>query len=998
MDSQPSPSSGRFESSPSTINNTPFLTKSISDASSSSPHSQSLASILNNPHAGKSDGFWWWSTSSSIPTPDFLPLSTLPKPGSETRVPDFQSYLSSISDPYARFHDIQQHARFESLEHQDDQNALVACLKEVPALYFKEDFELEDGATFKAACPFRTTPENLVTQEKLSQYLDVVELHLVREISLRSNSFFEAQGQLEDLNSKIVQGCDRIRELKETIKLLDDNLVGSARKVQELNVQRSELISHQDKLNLILYVNQALSTLKLLVASADCAGALDVIDDLQHLLDGDELAGLHCFRHVRDQLAASIDSINSILSAEFMRISIHGAGSVDALSTSKFKVQKTISMNGEGHEVKLDEEDTYNLRDRLLPFVIGLLRTAKLPAVLRIYHDTLTADMKTAIKMAVEELLRVLGAQPMDSDFVAGERAVDADGGSSSLASRLRSLSPECFVHLLKAVFLIVQAHLAQASEVKRAIEWILCHLDGHYAADSVAAAIALGAAASETAHETVNQVNSSLQLSVQRNSSKVSSAHGNGNEGITSSTLSRNFRADVLRENAEAVFAACDAAHGRWAKILGVRSPIHPRLRLQEFLNVYNITQEFITATEKIGGRLGYSIRGTLQSQAKAFIDFQHESRMAKMRAILDQENWAEIDVPDEFQTIVTSLFCSESETRELADEVSADIAPSSPKMVLGSDGSPTAEVRLQKISQNAEHTDSTPRSESTAQSNETNSRERGKSSARLLFFRGVGYHMVNCGLILVKMLSECIEMNNSLPGLSSEVVHRVVEILKLFNTRTCQLVLGAGAMQVSGLKSITSKHLALASQVISFTYTIIPELKRILFLKVPETRKGLLILEVDRVAQDYKVHRDEIHSKLVQIMRERLLVHLRGLPQIVDSWNRPENADTQPSQFARSITKEVGLLQRVLSRTLHELDVQAIFRQVVIIFHSQISEAFSHLDISSEHAKKRMYCDVQHILACIRSLPSDSKSNPPNWGQLDEFVAKNFGEEVGQ
>lgn len=55
----------------------------------------------------------------------------------------------------------------------------------------------------------------------------------------------------------------------------------------------------------------------------------------------------------------------------------------------------------------------------------------------------------------------------------------------------------------------------------------------------------------------------------------------------------------------------------------------------------------------------------------------------------------------------------------------------------------------------------------------------------------------------------------------------------------------------------------------------------------------------------QDYKVHRDEIHSKLVQIMRERLLVHLRGLPQIVESWNRPENTDTQPSQFARSITK---------------------------------------------------------------------------------------------
>nr|GME13895.1 vacuolar protein sorting-associated protein 54, chloroplastic-like isoform X1 [Ipomoea batatas] len=161
--------------------------------------------------------------------------------------------------------------------------------------------------------------------------------------------------------------------------------------------------------------------------------------------------------------------------------------------------------------------------------------------------------------------------------------------------------------------------------------------------------------------------------------------------------------------------------------------------------------------------------------------------------------------------------------------------------------------------------------------------------------------------GLILVKMLSEYIDMNNSLSGLSSEVVHRVVEILKFFNTRTCQLVLGAGAMQVSGLKSITSKHLALASQVISFTYAIIPEIKRVLFLKVPETRKGLLMLEIDRVAQDFKVHRDEIHSKLVQIMRERLLIHLRSLPQIVENWSRQEDTDSQPSQFARSITKVV-------------------------------------------------------------------------------------------
>jgi vacuolar protein sorting-associated protein 54 len=64
---------------------------------------------------------------------------------------------------------------------------------------------------------------------------------------------------------------------------------------------------------------------------------------------------------------------------------------------------------------------------------------------------------------------------------------------------------------------------------------------------------------------------------------------------------------------------------------------------------------------------------------------------------------------------------------------------------------------------------------------------------------FRVIFYLLGNySGLILLKMLSEYVDISKYLPTLSSEVVHRVVEILKLFNTRTCQLVLGAGAMQV--------------------------------------------------------------------------------------------------------------------------------------------------------------------------------------------------------
>lgn len=65
---------------------------------------------------------------------------------------------------------------------------------------------------------------------------------------------------------------------------------------------------------------------------------------------------------------------------------------------------------------------------------------------------------------------------------------------------------------------------------------------------------------------------------------------------------------------------------------------------------------------------------------------------------------------------------------------------------------------------------------------------------------------------------------------------------------------------------------------------------------------------------------------------MRERLLFHLRSLPQIVEGWNRPEDADPQPSQFARSLTKvtiTVGSFSLV-----HMISVAFVLRYCVCQF----------------------------------------------------------------
>ncbi|CAN6234384.1 unnamed protein product [Urochloa humidicola] len=976
----------------------PLRTTSVASVSSStdSPTSagppggvpQSITALLNNPlpSAAASSYSWLPWPPPTIALPEAAP--TPPSHPCEVTRADFAPYLAAVSDPYARFADIRLHATAELAASSDAEGApaapsgLAACLREVPALFFKEDFALEDGPTFQAACPL----DDDGLQERLGQHLDVVEAHLVREIALRSESFYEAQGRLRGLDGEIVTAVGRIRELREVVKVLTGDLIGSARQVQELNATRGNLVALQQKLTVILYVSQALAALKLLVAAADCAGALDVIDDLQNLLDTDELAGLYCFRHIRDQLGTSLDSVNSILSAEFVHAAVPDGKAVDAMISSNVKRKASSSLNGTEHEGNIDAEESFILRDRLLPLIICLLRTDKLPAVLRIYRDTLITVMKASIKATVAELLPVLTARPIDSDSVTGE----------SLANKLRSLSSEGFVQLLSAIFRIVQVHLQQAAEVKRIVEWIMGNLDGTLSVDATNPTVQHGGSVvSDISQEIDYSISSRGSNTLTRSTSKIPFIQAKANELLIVNSI-KNVRADVLRENTEAVFAACDAAHGRWAKLLGVRAALHPRLRLQEFLIIYNITEEFIAATEKVGGRLGYNIRGILQQQSKQFVDYQHSVRMAKIKAVLDQETWVAVDVPEEFQAIVLSLSSTYSSVNGMdmpsAEDNSKFSDPTNQEPAYSAENSAdngklTSAVGEGKV-------------ESTSPQTENNVTGNQRSALQTIVHGGVGYHMVNCGLILLKMLSEYVDISKCLPSLSFEVVQRVVEILKLFNNRTCQLVLGAGAMQVSGLKSITSKHLALASQIVSFIHSLIPDIRRVLFLKIPEARKQLLMSELDRLTQDYKVHRDEIHTKLVQIMRERLLANLRKLPQIVEGWNGPEDNDLQPSQFAKAVTKEVNYLHRILSQTLLEVDVQTIFRQVVQIFHSHITEAFKKLEVSTPQAKNRLCRDVQHILTCIRKLPAEnfSAETIPNYGLLDEFLAENFGTKVGE
>lgn len=138
----------------------------------------------------------------------------------------------------------------------------------------------------------------------------------------------------------------------------------------------------------------------------------------------------------------------------------------------------------------------------------------------------------------------------------------------------------------------------------------------------------------------------------------------------------------------------------------------------------------------------------------------------MSKIKAVLDQETWVEIDVPDEFQSIINLLFTSDHLTSEhdTEDDIStsyngvvtnndvlpiADSAESSAEQQITRANSIEASMNSETSDRSKSPVDSTESNKahgriSSAHSNNTE-KDHKKSASQALYYKGVGYHMVN-------------------------------------------------------------------------------------------------------------------------------------------------------------------------------------------------------------------------------------------------------------
>ncbi|BFZ07694.1 hypothetical protein BsWGS_10733 [Bradybaena similaris] len=704
-------------------------------------------------------------------------------------------------------------------------------------LFMSTHFNLENPDIFNTVFPWTQIEESRVghpaeqrqssklLQEKLSHYLDIVEVRIARQISQKSDAFFHAMTSHDELQEKLTYTVQSIKRLRESINTVNEKIAKDSLRVLKLARTRANYMALFSKLKIMASIHETQPTIQRLLSNNEFIGALDLISTSQDVLNKD-LAGINSFRHLGSQLAEMEKLIDKMLQTDFSRC-------------------VTMELNR-----PVTEPDLLAEEEKLVSILFGMLRQHKFNFI-DVYREEAFTALKATVKQAIVEAVVV--AEDVDSENNAG-----------SLADQMRLLNYPQWMELLENVFASLMVLLNRAKAFYGVVSDIVGIAAGKTKPPS---------AASPVSHDCSELTEAEhLQVSVVDDVDVLIS-------GAEFETVQAYLK--------EMLFAICDYAHDRCVKVMAARAKdgFLERLSSAEFVALSRYIETFVADTEQVCGRKSMSLRGVLQTQANKFVARFHEERKNKLSLILDNERWKQADVPAEFQALVNHIINTGTLTL--------------PEKRTDSESKP-AECLLVGTEQ---------------------------------------YAVVGTVLMLVKMMVEYCQCVVDIPSATPDLLTRLIDLLKVFNSRTCQLLIGAGALQLVGLKTISTRNLALASRCLQLVVRFLPDVKAHFEHTLPVKNSNML-KNFEKVMKDYDDHIEEINLKLVTISENMAEAQL----------SKYEVKAPMPSQCFRTICKQLAKLHEALLGILPLPQLRHLFEKNNEAFLRRLAKRLAFLGVKND------------------------------------------------
>ncbi|XP_008315437.1 vacuolar protein sorting-associated protein 54 [Cynoglossus semilaevis] len=777
-----------------------------------------------------------------------------------------------------------------------------AELDQVPKIFLKPDFALEEPATFSAVLPWshfggtvgkssRDVASSKLLQEKLSHYLDVVEVSIARQISMRSDAFFHAMSSQHELQDRLLDTQHAVAVLREKTAAMERVMCLGPLKALRAALTRNNCVKLHNKLKLMAAVHQTQPTVQLLLSTSEFVGALELIATTKEVLQ-QELQGVHSFRHLGSQLCELEKLIDKMMVEEF-----------------SMYARSDLSRS-------LRDEPQILEKDRLESLAFGLLRQRKLD-----FLDIYTEEMMQAAKAVVTQCV---------AESLTFNQEVHTEGVARP-ADQMRLMAFPQWLELLKDIFdsfiFFLQRIKATLTVIRNVVLEVLSSSQknrllgdmGPESSGQESTDLSLVQGEAELAYLTHEGlfISDALDQAQQRKQQQTmaqdqSSVQGSRLQqgprseapfGGTTDTFVCREQSLVSGENPmptelelntvinniqDLLYTASNISHDRCVKVLQARAKDGSleRLSSAEFVTLSQAVEAFVRDTEELCCRRSVSLRGALQSQANRFVHRFHEERKTKLSLLLDNERWKQAEVPSEFQDLVNSI----------------------------------AEGRITLPERKTAGPDQ-------------------RKPAEFLIIDGQKYAVVGTVLLLIRIFLEYCQCVNDIPSIATDMLTRLSDLLKHFNSRSCQLVLGAGALQVVGLKTITTKNLALASRCLQLVVHYIPVL-RAHFEKKLQPKHFSVLRHFDHITKDYNDHISEISSKLVAIMDslfEKLL-------------SKYEVKAPMPSACFRNVCKQMAKMHEAISELLPEEQMQVLFLRINASFKLHLKKQLSRLSVIND------------------------------------------------
>jgi vacuolar protein sorting-associated protein 54 len=821
-------------------------------------------------------------------------------------------------------------------------------LSTIPNVYFDENFHLENPRTFDVVSenaeivrpppgsqpteqrtangapplPRKSLATNAILQEKMSWYMDTVEVHLINSISTASSGFFAALGSLKELQTEAEQSVAKIQSLREDLRRLDREVAISGLEIAAKRRRRENVRKLRKATAQVQSVVENVKRTDQLVEQGAYEQAADQMDLVGRLVCGQPEIGQKDQDMVDLRPLKALQGLDSGLQELQLRI---GAGFayrfteilMDDLRQHIDKVPSGDTLKRWSRQRGIAPtylETDERFRKDLLGALNGLARAGHTAPATTAYREAVNREIKAIIRRYLPSSSDE-DADSMVSTSTRGGGKLNQQEKSSILARNLRALDGEDAEQLLVNVYTSVGEALRRVS----------------------------------TQTKILLDVTSSMQAPEPR-SPPLSPRSPTLNEQLMNGTASSASKASSQEELSQALDMssllgqAVDTAQTQITRVLKVRNEQTIRLPRDLFMRYFTLNRLFADECEAVSGRGGNVLKGIINAQISGFVQVSGSSETERIAAVLDNDGWNAVDFTDEHDLLLQRILSS-----------------------MGTDP-PEWSQRTTAIWESVSSRKEPPKDGTESTESNGAAPVVGKNTAKPAYIDDTRYILVASASSLLGTIDSFLSLTAVLPSMTPQISTSLLEVLRTFNSRSCQLILGAGATRSAGLKNITTKHLALASQALSFIVALIPYMRECIRRHLP-SGQGPVLAEFDKMKRLYQEHQSGIHDKLVDIMTSRSASHVKAMNAV--DFDSPSDGDVaKPNTYMETLTKETLTLHRVLSRHLSEIVVSMIMRQIFVNYRDQWTKAFGDVNIKTQAGWRKLLAEGELFEARLSKI----------------------------